>query len=279
MSTIYGRLGFNSSDPLTESTSEELSENVKLQLSLLPPLLNKWQTKDVAESNTSGYFQNPLAGTLAQASAVANNMIKLRGVSGSTNAITNLISNTGNIANTIYTSTTPNFLYHTNRQSNVIPPDENTDEVHYQTSMGIGKMIMYIVSQSDGITNNSPIIGNFTSLYTGNTLNTQITLATSSYNTLNNSITYVVIGGNTYPSSTITLEQAQELYNSFYNLNSTMVTYRNQDNTFYTNSKAVMDDYNSVRQFKSLGQTENDLIINKIGTPKIVSRLNDTANN
>ena len=64
MSSIYGRLGFNSADPLTNSVSNNYSANVINQLNVMPPLLNTWQTKDVADSNTSGYFVNPMAGTI-----------------------------------------------------------------------------------------------------------------------------------------------------------------------------------------------------------------------
>jgi hypothetical protein len=139
--------------------------------------------------DTSGYYTNPLTGTISNITVLSSNMANVsNSVSGTTNAITSLIHNTSNIANTIAYTTGTGFLYHTNRQSNVIPPDSNMNEVHYQTAMGMGKMMVYLVSQSDGITNNSPIMGNFTSLYTGNTLNTQITLATTYYNTFNASI-------------------------------------------------------------------------------------------
>jgi len=53
-----------------------------------------------------------------------------------------------------------------------------------------------------------------------------------------------------------------------------MVNYRNQDNTFYQNSKAVLEDFNKVRDFSKLGQSETDMIMNAIGSDKIKQRLN-----
>ena len=275
MSSIYARLGFNSSDSLTSSTSQNLSANVLMQINTLPQLMNSWQIKDVAESNTSGYFVNPMAGTISNITTLSKNMANVsNGVIGTTIAITQLISDTTNIANTIGYSTAPGFLYHTNRQSNVIPPDSNMSEVHYQTAMGVGKSLVYIVSQSDGVTNNSPIMGNFTSLYTGNTLNTQITLANTYYNTFNTSISTAGTPPTTYLISSITLSTAQAMYNAFANLQNTMTTYRNQDNAFYQNSRAVLDDFDRVRQFNGMGQTQEDLIYNKIGSAKLLSRFN-----
>ena len=242
----------------------------------MPPLLNTWQTKDVADSNTSGYFVNPMAGTISNITILSGNMANVsNSVTGTTNAITLLIQNTNNIAFQIANTTAPGFLYHTNRQSNVIPMDSNTDEVHYQTAMGVGKMLVYIVNQSDGVQNDSPIMGNFTSLYTGNTLNAQITLANTYYNTFNTSISTVSFGVPpviTYQSS-ISLSTAQAMYNAFANLQNTMTTYRNQDNAFYQNSRAVMNDFNNVRDFSKMGQTEENLVLNVIGSDKIKQRL------
>jgi hypothetical protein len=282
MSSIYARLGFNSADPLTNSSVQDLSANVTVQLNMMPKMLNNWQTKDIAEANTSGYYVNPLAGTISNIISISNDMDSTaNNLSGTTMNISHLISDTGNIANTIVSDTGPGFLYHTNKQSNVIPPDANMNEVHYETAMGYGKLMMYMVHQSDGVSNNSPIIGNFTSLYTGDTLNAQSELANTWVTTLKNSISRTSTGSPpTYTySSNITLSQAQSMYNDFANLNSTMVTYRNQDNAFFNNSKAIVSDYNKATQFSNMGQTQESLVRNFVGSPKIISRLNDTANN
>jgi hypothetical protein len=272
MSSIYSRLGFNSSDTLTNSTAEPFSANVQAQLSFLPELLTPWQTKDIAEANTSGYFVNPIANILSYITITSHNMMNVAsGIGGTTNNITQLIQNTREVANTLITTTCPGFLYHTNRQSNVVPPDTNVNEVHYQMAMGVGKTMVYIVSQSDNIQNNSPIMGNFTSLFTANTLTQQKITMDGWVETLNNSISIVTPPGT--KQSNLSLSQAQTMYDAVSALNSTMVNYRAQDNTFYQNSRAILDDFNAVRQFTNMGQTETDLILTKIGSDKILQRL------
>ena len=62
MSSIYGRLGFSFSDPDNTGAVQSYSANVNQQMTLLPPLLQPWQISDVANQNTGGYFQNPVAG-------------------------------------------------------------------------------------------------------------------------------------------------------------------------------------------------------------------------
>jgi hypothetical protein len=272
MSSIYARLGFNSADPLTQSTSEDLSANVQVQLSFLPPLLTPWQIQDVATSNTSGYFSNPVANIISYITSSSHQLMNsIIGVSGTTPNITSVLSNTSIVANTIVTTTCPGFLYHTNRISNTVGPDTNTNEVHYQTAMGIGKTMVYIVSQSDGIKNNSPIMGNFTALYTNDTLTQQKITLDGWITTLNNSIT--LVGSPPEKQTSLTLPQVQEMYNVVSTLNSTMVNYRAQDNAFFLNSRAVLDDFNVVRQFTGMGQTETDLVMNYIGSDKIKQRL------
>ena len=54
----------------------------------------------------------------------------------------------------------------------------------------------------------------------------------------------------------------------------TMYRSRTGDTTFFQNSKAVMDDYSTAAQFRKLGQTESQLIQERIGSPKLLSRLN-----
>jgi hypothetical protein len=63
------------------------------------------------------------------------------------------------------------------------------------------------------------------------------------------------------------------MYDAFANLENTMTTYRNQDNSFYQNSKDVLDDFNNVRDFSKMGQTEENLVLNVIGSDKIKQRL------
>lgn len=296
MTSIYARLGFNPNNPIANSAVQDLSDSVKTQMSLMPSFLNEWQTEDVATSNTTGYYQNPLISILSDVYTVSNNMMNVaHPLRGSSNDITLLISNARSSAVTMTYSNTEqsitseydSFLYHTNRLSNMVPMDSNTTLPHYQTAMGIGKMMIYITNKSDGIENNSPIMGNFTSLYTGNTLTSLYANASSLVVTLNNSITTTTTSGTdgngnpitiTTYTSNISLSDAQSLNTAFSGLLSTMRTSRLNDTAFFQNSSAVLDDFNKVREFSKMGQSEDQLVTEKIGSPKIIERLS-SANN
>ena len=243
---------------------------------MIPPWLNAWQTKDVAEANTGGYFNNPVITITQNVFSAANNMVNMANgfpISGSTITITNLLANTKNNAITLsysntelsITSECDKFIYITNRLSNVVGMGNDASTPHYQIAIGYGKMMNYITNQSDGVQNNAPMIGGFTSVYTSNTLGPLVANTNTLLTTLQNSLS-----GN---NSTITLTDAQKLDNSMSQMLSTMVRCRTSDTNFFQNSGAVFDDYNKVTQFNNMGQTENQLI-QVIGTPKLLSRLN-----
>ena len=50
------------------------------------------------------------------------------------------------------------------------PPDSDPTLPTYRSATGIGKMVMYLTYQIDGVQNNAPMLGSFTSLYTKNDL-------------------------------------------------------------------------------------------------------------
>jgi uncharacterized membrane protein len=74
-------------------------------------------------------------------------------------------------------------------------------------------------------------------------------------------------------NSNISLVEAQSLYNAYSNIYSTMTSYRNSDNVFFQKSAEILTNFNKVRSFSQMGQTEIYLIKNHIGTEKIKTRL------
>jgi len=276
MASVYGRLGFDSTNPVANSIVQPLAPDVLAQMKMIPSWMNAWQTKDVAEANTGGYFQNPVANTIINVNTVANTMIRMANgnpLVGSTGTITSLLSNTKNNAITIGRSNTAagissecnNFTYITNRLSNVVDMGSDVTTTHYTIAIGYGKMMSYLTNQTDGVQNNSPSIGGFTSVYTGNTLNALVANTTPLLTILTNSLT-----GN---NSSISLSDAQNLDNNMYQMLTTMVSCRTNDQNFYVNSGAVFHDYNEVSQFNGMGQSQTQLI-KMIGSPKLLSRIN-----
>jgi hypothetical protein len=277
MSSIYGRMGFDGSNPIADIAVKPLDDSVMKQMKMMPPFLNTWQTKDVAEANTGGYFQNPVATTIINVNATANTMRHMANSNplvGTTGTITTLLANTKNTAILISYSNTAlsissecnNFTYITNRLSNMVSMGTDTTTPHYQLAIGYGKMMSYIAYQSDGVQNNSPIMGCFTSLYTANTLNSLVANTTPLLTTLTNSLT-----GN---NSSISLTDAQSLDSNMAQIYSTMYRCRTSDTSFYQNCAAVFADYTAATQFNGAGQSENQLIQEVIGSPKLLERLN-----
>lgn len=276
MSSIYSRLGFNSSDPATANTVTNYTANVVNGMNLLPTLLNAWQTEDLASSNTGGYFVNPVANVTQTIKITSNTIVGLiaANLTGSTPTITTNLQNTKTYANTVYNTTADSYLYTTNRESNVVDVGTDVTTPHYKLAMGIGKMLSYITYQSDGVQNNSPIMGSFVSVTLGNTLtDLQSTLANVTI-ILANSITQGGGGGGSPPSSNISLADSQLLLNTMYQIANTMYSYPLQDTQFFTNSRDVISDYHNVAQFSHIGATETYLLNNFIGTDKIKSRIN-----
>ena len=269
--SIYALLNFPSNDPTLNAAVQPFSSNVQYQMNLMPSMIKTWQQDDIAANNTTGYFENPVLAQNVWNSANNFLVITTNCLGGNTGSITTLINNTIGVAQNMSSNTANSYTYHTNRMSNVIEPDVNGDLPHYQTAIGYGKMITYITNKTDGVQNNSVLIGSFGSILSANTFNANanVMIYWSNYfaNTLYNDGT-----GNTY--SNITLANAQSMYTAFASLDSEMWNRRQQDINFYTNTKTVMDRYNHVSQFNNIGQTENDLIMNYIGSDKLRSRLN-----
>lgn len=265
--SIFARLQFDSS--FQGGNVTPMSNSVIKHMDAMPAMLTDWQKSDIGSSNVGGYFQNPVANTTASIWTVANNIIAITGLASSN------VTQISTAANGLSISAN-NFMAHTNRMSGVTQFDYNNPTAPtYQSAIGIGKLLSYIVYQSDGVQNNAPMIGSFSSLYTSSNL-------TSYYTTIQNYVTQVQnsiiatsdgLGGYTY-SSNLTQTQANTIATNLSTAGTFMDTRRTADVTFYTNSQAVVSDYNSVRSFTNMGQTETTMVNNLIGTPKTLSRIN-----
>lgn len=271
--SIYALLNFPSNDPTLNAAVVPFSANVQYQMNLMPNMVKTWQQDDIATNNVGGYFSNPVASGTQIIWNGANNIVSITSnfMGGNTANITTLVTDTIALANNISVNTANLFMYHTNRMSNIVDMDEQVQLPHYQTAIGFGKMITYITNKTDGVQNNSVLLGSFGSIVAANNVNANANVFIQWVNLLANSI-YSDGMGNTYTS--ISLANAQNAYAAFSSMNNELWNRRQQDIDFFTNTRTVMDRYNQVGQFNNIGQTENDLIMNYIGTDKLKSRLN-----
>jgi hypothetical protein len=289
-SSIFSRLGYNFTD--TNSDVIEFSDKVVSHLNALPTLINTWQQEDIATSNTGGYFVNPLQSITTNIRNTSNTIIPLlssaaqtSALQGSTGTITSLFASMNANLISISGNTGNNFIAHTDRISGVAPfssTEDPSEFPYYKIAISTGKVMVYLIHQSDGITNSAPILGSFTSLFVGDELQTVLDTVSTYQNTINTSITYTttLLGTppNTYTyttkTSNLSLATVQSMNNNVSYIIDTMDTRRTHDETFYRNSRAVLDDYNSVKQFNNMGETQDQLIQNYIGSDKLLSRLN-----
>lgn len=269
--SIFGRLNYDSSFQNEHVTP--MSESVKKHMDGMPPLLNDWQKADVATSNTANYHKNPV-GTITQNIWDLANTIAVIPHLEATNANAILTS-----ANTLIISAN-NFMQHTNRMSGVSGASADDPTLPtYESAMGVGKMLTYIVYQTDGVQNNAPIMGNFTSICSSNNL---ISYYSNVYpylaNTAKSIVTLTTEDGEGGYVTTYTSNLSQTIINQMAsdlsNVATFMNTRRTADVTFYTNSQSVINDYNKVTKFSDMGSTESGLMNNLIGSDKLKDRLN-----
>ena len=277
MATLFQKLGYSYNDPHGDVTS--LSDDTIEHLKALPPIIEDWQTQDISDSNVGGYNQNPL-GTISTSIAVSANAIK--NVASTIEICTNpgvsaVMANIANSANNLIT-TVNNFKDHTDRVSGVTSYADYITEAgsaiastkpFKDTIKGYSKLLMYVIYQTDGISNTSIMYGAQTSLFTGPEMNVYYTALSTYANIINSSISYTP-----NVTSNLSSTQANTIYAMIANTASFVDTRRTHDETFFTNMKNMVSDYQKTRQFSNMGESETDLVNNYTGSSKILTRLN-----
>ena len=286
MSTLIDRLGYNFSDP--ENKVNEFSDGAKAHLDSMPQFLEDWQANDIANNTVNSYVTNPFSTTMA----TVNTSISLISSSlpangGSTGAITNLFSNIANTCKALtgytYNSGTEfvpvyvtvegeisKFVAHTNRISGATTArDETTiEKPYYKDAMGVGKSLSYIAYQTSNVTNSAAIMGSFTSLLIGNTVNTWISTISTYANTINASVSLSTGISNLSLSTVTTIDT------NLADIKSTIYTRRVHDENYFINAKTVLNETTELRSYTSRGSSEDYLLQNIIGTEKLLTRLN-----
>ncbi len=283
MTTLFSRLNYTFTDP--NSVISPLSSDVTRTLDGMPKMLESWQAEDLATSNTGGYFINPCANVTSNIWTTSNTLVSVaNNVQGSGN-LTGLWTQIHTTLSYISNSSTGNtqagdFLEHTNRISGITSIAVSADQgvanlPHYETATQTGKALVSLIYQTDGISNNAPIMGNFTSLFVANDLiaiyNTMATYA----NIVNNSITTTTDPITFLPinTSNLTYNVVNSLATTANSANSIFYERRVHDEQFFKNSNDLLIDYKKVRGIGNSGQAESYLIENFIGSNKLLSRL------
>ena len=278
MATLFSQLGYNYSDPHGDVT--DLSANTIEHLESLPPLIEDWQSEDIASSNVGGYYQNPL-GTISTTIAVTANLImNLKSTIQIYDniGVASIMTNVANSANNLI-STMNDFKDHTDRVSGVSSYADfiteagstiATTKPFKETITGFSKLLIYLIYQTDGITNTAISYGSQTSLFTGPEANTYSNTLTTYKTTVNSSIYF----SSPNTKSNLTSTQANTINTGINEIITFFDTRRTHDESFFTNMKTLVSNYQKTRQFSNMGESETNLVNGYTGTSKLLTRLN-----
>ena len=277
-SGVYATLGFNFSDP--NGTVQEFSANTQANLEQFPPIISEWQATDLKNNDIGGYHQNPVAGYLNTIKITANTIcIAIANAYTSPGMNSNeppgplppsyygpSLANVATAANSII-SNTENMIFHTDRVSGVTSIEGKDDVLinpYYQTATSYGKQAIYITNQTDGIVDNSPILGSMTSLLVVPQFESYASNVALYLTKVN-----AIIAANSDPTGAIT-----GILSGLNELNAFMNERRGHDVAFYANVKNMVNKFNQMSNYSNPGETEKYLLNNVLGTDKIKSRIN-----
>jgi len=273
MASVYGRLGFNFDANNTGilSLSEEAIGHLNSSPSFLP---NEWQVTDLANSDTDGYYKNPTANVYTTMSANAN-LIYISATSSNITFPFALYGEGAKLANTAnnYMITLDSFKSHTDNLTVNLIENGGTDAANFpyrQSALGYGKFLIYLTYQTDGISNASPALGSFTSLFVNDQLESNNTIIYNDFITLNNSIS--IVSGNAV--SSLSGAAINVIISHIQTANTLIATRRTHDVQFFQNSGEVLKDFGVVAEFSNMGALDTNLANNYIGSDKLLTRLN-----
>lgn len=263
--TLFELLNY-SFTPANANVIIEFSNDTTKMMNTLSSLIPEWGYNDIKSANVSGYMKNPvsdvtnsLLNVVTSISTASSNVPNIHQISTSANTAINAVSN---------------FYQHTQRLSGINEVDANTAELpHYDSAIGLGKIITFLTYQSDGYSNGSTILGAFTSILVEPELQVLLDGITDYPGIINNSLSYNYL---TYQMESNVSSNVRNTISDSMNTITTFVdTRRLHDENFYTNSRNIVDEFNTIKRFSRMGETEQFLISNYVGTDKLLVRLND----
>jgi hypothetical protein len=274
MPSIFDSLGYNYTPSANEVS--DFSPEVIKSLDSLPPLLDEWQYEDLKNNDiaTTNYLVNPVK---IISESIRSKCLSIIAACSNpddpANSVGNLVG-VNSAASFVQSNSGPNFIAHTDRISGLVEPNENTSDLpHYDLAIGMAKTVMMIVYQADGIQNNAPMIGSFTSLFIEEDLQDKLELINNYPEIIETSIEQVTetIGENTfvYYTSTLTTEEIQDIANDITSITTLFNTRRIHDENFYANTTILLEKFEEMKRYKDLGETENNLVNNFIGTDRL----------
>lgn len=270
-----------------------------------PYKLNDWQKELLKTNDYAGFYQNPLADTITE---LKSQIIKIRDVVkevivantptytvGSVftpptkidgepipdeKANANTLKVLAATSNTLIASLTQ-FKSHTDRISGVVQSD--SDDPDYQKAIFAGTSIAYYANSIDGVTDFSPILGSFTSLFVKDDMISYL----SEIDSLTSEKGYSIspeqwtkdnyFTANTPPNVGILLftsNDSSALSNTMNSISDFVTTRRNHDKNFFTKTGQALLDYSKLVGLTSVRSPAAVVLLRDlIGTDKLKKLL------
>jgi hypothetical protein len=296
MTQLFDRLGYDYTSGNGIIEFSDTTKNTLNSFAQTAPLLDEWQMDALINGDveSSLWLKNPVANIVNSVISVCANLASICSQSGTVVGLGNLLSVSQNVTGYVINTGTEEspvlveiegtgekFFDHTQRLSGLVDPNEETVLLpHYDIALGVGKSIMYLINQADGIANNAPVLGSFTSVFIEKELNEKYEIIKDYPQIVSASISCTTSGDEnsvTTCSSNLTSQQITNIVANVNYFNITFETRRIHDENFFTNSKIITDDYQKMRRFKNMGESERELTNNYLGTPKLLANTNPST--
>lgn len=257
---IYEKLKFDSTFKFGDLM--ELSPSSVAYVQYQNPKLDKWMIDAIASDMPVKYYKNPLADSL---DSIKNSLTQIKDCSDPDNiSRTYLYKNELFDAMKTAISSTDLFITHTNCISGV-ETSKDPKKPDLNTALMVGQEMLVLTNAVDNISDNSPMLGCFSSLYVKDNIDEYI-------KPINAFLTQIkdFISDKT--------ELSVNEINSF--IISTVENYvklidgrRTKDEQFFENSVNIYRKYQEVKRFKHLGSLHKKLIKDSIGTEYLTKNL------
>jgi hypothetical protein len=267
--SVFKNLGFNF-DTNKFGDGQYLSPQAVNFLNVAPLSISTWQQNDIANNDVAltNYYKNPLAGVC---NIISSNVALIQTFLTTTPfdfTTANTELETTVLNTTIAISA---FKSHTDNISGLTVMTSNTDIIPgLDSATSVGNYMLRILNKTDNISNTTPLLGSMTSLFISDEVRANANTIRADYLTLTSS---VAPNGNCYISTTDinAIRQRMESANNFLNYR------RVSDWNFFANSYAIMINSILMDKFNNLGNTQNYLIQNLIGTDRLKTNLANTS--
>jgi hypothetical protein len=272
--SVFGRLGFNF-DTDAFGDAQYLTSGALKTLNAAPVAIADWQLDALSAGavDKTDYVKNPHT---TVCSTLTSNVTAIRLITTNDPANTfPLILNTTYVqaisdAANNYIIELAAFKSHTDNISGLGVESANAASIpDYDLAVSIGQQVLRITNVSDGVSNSTPMLGSFTSLFIGDELAANNT-------TINQD--YITISSLVRPNNMCYLTQAQaiSIADHINTANSLIYNRRTHDWNFYAKSVELVNDYLVLDRFTNLGNTQTYLVNNYIGTETLVNNLANT---